>query len=80
MTVASGHLDCVAGHVEASVAVDVGSATGIDARVAVAVGLAVRDEAVVGRETQESVLGVPAADHMVDHKTVSLDDVDRVEG
>src|SRR5439155_334891 len=79
MTVGSGHLDRVAGHVEASVAVDVGSAAGIDARVAVAVGLAVRDEAVVGGEAQEPVLRVPAADHIVDPETVSLDDVDRVE-
>jgi len=80
VAVAGGDLDGVAGHVESSVAVDVGRAAWVDARVAVAIRLAVGDEAVVGGEGEDPVLGVPATDDLVDDETVGLDDVNGVEG
>src|SRR5439155_21345978 len=77
---ASGDLDRVSSHVEPASFIDVRRAAGVDARVAVAVRLAGLDQAVVGGEGQESVLGVPAADHTVDDEAVRLEHVDGVEG
>src|SRR5437588_11665998 len=76
---AAADLDRIARHLEATGAVEVGGAARIDARVAVPVSVAICDQAMVGGEGEEAVLGVPAADHVVDDEAVGLEDVDRVE-
>lgn len=80
VAVAAGDLDGVAGDVVAAAVVDVRGAAGVDAGVAVAVGLAVLVQPVVAGEGQEAVLVVPAGQHVVDDEAVAREDVQRVEG
>ena len=79
MAVAVADLDGVPVDVVPAVGVEVRCRARVDAGVAVAVRLAIGIETVVVGEGEESVLVIPASDHLVDDESVGFHDVDRIE-
>ena len=61
------------------VGIEVRARSGVEAGVAVVVGVGVLDQAVVAGEGEDAVLVVGPCGHAVDHEAVGLQDVERVE-